>query len=893
MFVWVMSLYNLAQSQSFFLACLCGALAVKCYLLALLIPKGIQRTSAKLSWFLLLGILVGSLLGDFSWLLKLLHDLYMPGFPYTICVFCIRIAWAALIVQYQCLALFIESLTKKNYRLQAIQVVSLVLSAFFATYFILIALFKNSLIDEIDRRIAFFSSSGHSVEGFMMEFVSIYLLPAMIVPSLFFALRNIKREQLPKILKGQLTTLIKYLLCPFLVSECIFVIQLNVLHSDMYGKAVLSFSTLLLSYSMYHCIEKVLRLRFLNFNNQLMGTKKKLFITHFKEILDHLSKVTTLEELSQITQTCFKEFFYLYPKKTHLFIRESQLLKNKNSQYHELVEKTIEDFMNSHDDLMCQTILRKKILMYDELAFNDFYHESALNTTLLHFLEIIKADIFLPIYQNQKMIAYIVVSQNARNFLFTNSDLDEMIILANYIGTILHLFQNRSLENLMVHTHDLKHELYHKHQKIQYFKESIRHFLQIKNDASIGVIFYKKGYFTFGNQASWNILGFDPNEQPGHSLAKLLKEFAHEVITFKVPKNKLVVHNYKKIVISGMLNLEKNNVIITLNYAEIPDILKNEIDFLSDPDDWEYLLFLEATRAGSAINEYMPVRSETFTNFKVDFIRACLEKRPLLLQGDAEDIQDIVTIMHGLSLRNSLIQIDGRSLHEHRLYHSLVANESGNGPDGAQMSNMTIFVSNIDLVHDTIKDAMCQYLKTESCGFDNGMQPDRNIRIFACTQSQGVHTLLASHQLFSLYLKKILIVPSPAMLDEKSFGDIVDELCLVLKKDTSMCVLTENEKHKLFLLKPRSFRVLKKLLTDILATKQKKHSNTIQVASDGTIDTSYQEIEHAAQLGKRALKDKQLLTLLWQTFKNQNKIATFLGVNRSSVNRRCKEYNLQ
>ena len=27
--------------------------------------------------------------------------------------------------------------------------------------------------------------------------------------------------------------------------------------------------------------------------------------------------------------------------------------------------------------------------------------------------------------------------------------------------------------------------------------------------------------------------------------------------------------------------------------------------------------------------------------------------------------------------------------------------------------------------------------------------------------------------------------------------------------------------------------------------------------------------------------------------KNQNRIATFLGVNRSSVNRRCKDYNLE
>ena len=29
------------------------------------------------------------------------------------------------------------------------------------------------------------------------------------------------------------------------------------------------------------------------------------------------------------------------------------------------------------------------------------------------------------------------------------------------------------------------------------------------------------------------------------------------------------------------------------------------------------------------------------------------------------------------------------------------------------------------------------------------------------------------------------------------------------------------------------------------------------------------------------------MTCLWNKFKNQNKIATLLGVNRSSVNRRC------
>ena len=56
--------------------------------------------------------------------------------------------------------------------------------------------------------------------------------------------------------------------------------------------------------------------------------------------------------------------------------------------------------------------------------------------------------------------------------------------------------------------------------------------------------------------------------------------------------------------------------------------------------------------------------------------------------------------------------------------------------------------------------------------------------------------------------------------------------------------------------------------------------------------TAESDLAHAARLGKQALKDKKIMTMLWNTFKNQNKIASFLGINRSSVSRRCKEYNL-
>ena len=72
-----------------------------------------------------------------------------------------------------------------------------------------------------------------------------------------------------------------------------------------------------------------------------------------------------------------------------------------------------------------------------------------------------------------------------------------------------------------------------------------------------------------------------------------------------------------------------------------------------------------------------------------------------------------------------------------------------------------------------------------------------------------------------------------------------------------------------------------------------KNSNVYQdVQLDPGYNISDPELIEAARLGKYALKDRQMMTKLWNTFKNQNKIALFLGVNRSSVNRRCKEYKL-
>ena len=79
----------------------------------------------------------------------------------------------------------------------------------------------------------------------------------------------------------------------------------------------------------------------------------------------------------------------------------------------------------------------------------------------------------------------------------------------------------------------------------------------------------------------------------------------------------------------------------------------------------------------------------------------------------------------------------------------------------------------------------------------------------------------------------------------------------------------------------------------LLVLKSKKNDISHDTQFDPAYQVSDPELIEAARLGKHALKDRKTMINLWHKFKSQNKIATFLGVNRSSVNRRCKEYNLQ
>lgn len=897
------SLYEIIKSPYFLLSIVFISLLVKIYFLKVFIPKGMQKTTTKKPWIFLLGILIGSLFGDIAWIFKLTREIISPESSYALVTFFIRIAWAFLIVQYQALSFFIQSLAQKNFRLKLFDKLLVTICSLFVIYFLFLAFFYPlTLIDEQERERAKSLGSTPPLEIQIMRYVVLYLLPCIIIPGLYRTIQKLRTARLPKILRKQLRIFIQYLICPYLLVEFLQAGHFNFIFMHISFYPVVSISTLLITYAVYYCIRKVMGLRFLNAVHHVQAKEKITVINDFKNVLEQLSGVTSAQELGHITNTFLKDAFTIIVRTPTLYLYQ-QVTTESDSKSQE-IKTIVEHFLTI--PAITDSIKQDGILIYDEIVFTHFYEETEHNQQTITFLESINADIFIPVYAQQKMVAYIIIPHNARGSeCYSDIERDEMLVFAGYLGNVINLLHNRSIEPILEKEKELKDELYFKHQEINQYKESIRSFLRHTNQKNIGILFYKNRRFTFGNLTAKELLDIDLNVQEGHPLTKELKHIAQQVELYKAPQSRLTKDTHgNNIVLSAVPHLEQNNVIITISYPDIADIIAQQIDKLKDPAKWNYLLYLETTKNGQLINQLIPSSGESLLNFKIDLLRAALNKKPIVLDMPDEDLLPTVELLHHISLRETLHILDLQSPVRNldvgiKLFgiSPTFGIKSIEQPLLDRLQNGTLFIRNIHFLDQETQKNLAEFIRY---GYFHELKSDKRssstARIICSMQhTEPLHDgNYAQPALQELY-KYTISMPSLSTLTTAELNDLVDRLGeQAIKTHTFNNLLVLNEKDKrLFLLKrPVSLQEIKLKVQQLLINKSKSNNIYHETEFDPAYEVSDPELMQAARLGKHALRDRKIMHILWNKFKNQNKIATFLGVNRSSVNRRIKEYNL-
>jgi len=564
-----------------------------------------------------------------------------------------------------------------------------------------------------------------------------------------------------------------------------------------------------------------------------------------------------------------------------------------------------------------------QILIYDEINFSHFYEQTTEHEKLLIFLTRLQADIFLPIYSKDKLIAYIIVGRHARREeLYNSAERDEMALLAGYLSNTISLLLNQSIEaltkevacltqekeDLREEKEDLRKELYLKHQENSQYKEGFQSVLY-SSPKQIGIIFYKNNRFTFGNQEAKNFIPININTQIGHPLVQKLKRVTDQVANFRSPQTVFVKNEQgNTISLSAIPHLEQNNVIIIISHPDIPDLIKQKISFLKDPNRWDYLLYLETTESGRLINQLIPGNGKTLLDFKIELLKTALGKKATLLDVAQEDLLPIVEILHRISLREDLHILNLQDISDTatiatKLFgiNPLFGAKKEAPPLLELLDNRgTLFIKDIHLLDLTCQEYLAEFIASSLYFvYRSSQRKSSNVRII-CSSNQNISHLIKQNKFSPLLFAELeyvtLRMPSLSSLSKEELNTLADgfsQQAVSSNTFKNLLALTDKDKIKLAQTEPASLKELKSRVKQVLMQKAEKSNIYQETKFDPAYEVSYPELIGAARLGRYALKDKKIMTMLWEKFnKNQNKIAEFLGVNRSSVHRRCKLYNL-
>lgn len=876
---------------------------IKLYLLVFLIEAAIKSAKIKKQLFLLLTVLIAGVVVDFSWIAVLFSKYLFQGVDFRPALFIIRIAWAVNFVLFLSLGAFIESLCEKNFSIKIHHKILFLICSPFIIYFVGTAFFKYNVIDNISR----------VLELFIIQQAS-RMSPFLLIPGLYCTLKKIKNYSYPKILKKQLKILINYLIFPYLFTQLMDAI--SIYYDQPF--IVTGLSNAFLACGIYFSISKIMKFRFLNFEENIQSPEKPEFIDCFKAFLGSITKANSLTEIGLITQTYFKDSLRINPDRVSLHYRHAivdmpqTMVQEMCPLTHE--EEIIEKLINNqtkHEKIL-DLMKRQQILIYDEIEFSNFYQDDPLHQDIITFMHEINAEVFLPIFEHHNLIAYLIISKESlsnKSELFNNLEHDQMVILASYLGNIITMLQLNNYKELLAHNKRLQDHVYQAHQENNQYRESIQSFLRDNHQRQTGILFYKNYHFTFGNQAAKELIPINIHMMDGHPITKALKKLVKSAEEYKTSQSTLVNDTKgNSLVLTALPHLEKNNIIVTVAYPEISDVLKQQIEKLSNPSEWEYLLYLQTTQSGKLINRLIPGLSKSLLNFKIDLLRAALNKKALIIDAPDDDLEQMAELLHHISLRENIYKLTMNSYEKGGAIATKLFGMNAVFGDFEQAllerlnATGTLFIQNIHLLEMSTQESLAEFIKYgyyTVCKSNKRVFSD--VRIM-CSTTQNLHTLVQekkfSKNLFDELNRMALTMPSLFSLSEEELHELIKEFgqqeVTNINDFQKLLEFTTRDKEQLMKTRSLSLSGLRKKINQLLVEKSKKHEIYHSITFNPASHLADDELAHALQLGKNALRDRKKLMMLMEKFdNNQNKVAAFLGVNRSSINRRLKAHKIE
>lgn len=888
------------------------ALVVKATIFWYSLQKKNTANSSHISFTTLLVIIIGAISSDIAWIFQSLRgiDFLSPG--HLVVVGVARLAWALSVLQYHAISIFLESLTSRKYKLPWYQKLFAIPTCILCLLFIGLCLFAPNL-----------SLKERSIIDFPLFKIAMFYNFFVLIPSIFSVLQHCYNQKIPKILQTQIKLLLVVALGPTILLDALQIIALTPINQAL---AAAGFGSLFITITLAIASRKMIRIRFLNFTDHVSHTIawQTNTLDSYKEELLQLRSVNSPENYQFIVRNFFTQAIQIPASKVRFTFRPLGLSGSSSTAYRDYIadpiNAAVERFVNIYPrhSPVAHTLHTRGILITDEVEFDAFYEHTEVDTAFTQLLHETHSDLFIPIYDNHHLTAFITVERHARSHqLYTKRERDQLLVFAHHVALSVEALRARDHYEALATNKSLRDELYEKHHIVHRYRETLHAVLNsapnYKTHAALVV--YRHGKIVRLNKIANQLLPADDNiiAWSSNTLVKSIRRLAgHAEVTGNVQEAVAPADNNKEYALTAVPFVKDEGVAIIITPPNPAHAALARITTLQDPSEWDYLMYLETTPSGALINRLIPGHAPLLTSYKIELLKIALSKRTPILSIPERDIDATIHVLHTASLRHTLHTIELLSEPAEDVLIKLFGINPLFSPTAeiplleSLHQTGTICIKNIECLPLEAQEKLTNYLQY---GFFTRHKSD--YRIFSdvrivCTTHQDLQLLVQTGKihphLYRTVGEQVVQMPSLNSLSDAEFialaqahiqNTITDQLAKQILK------LSPAEERRLLQARPGSLTELQEYIQTLITKKNSvQQSKSAEFpAKQQPFDTSElitdPELRLAAKLGKQALKDDQLFKSLWYKFHNQTKIALFLGVNRSTVSRKCKNLNLQ
>ncbi|NBX77746.1 hypothetical protein EBQ93_00100, partial [bacterium] len=866
----VSNFYALLSTNEVLLCIQIFALIVQCIIASHITTAFLHSRQHKFLLGCLLLISSMLFLQHFSWVIHLLDLLRVTPFSEELVRVIIRIAWIGSVFKYLGLNLFIANILRSEIEIKKYQKCMI---AFYSSVIVYMMYLTISQYHALD--ITFFSNH------FMKQIP--LLLDLSLIPTFIGLYKQFKQTNIPKILKDQTKVLILTALFPEFIFNLLHQLTRTITDNFIDNTQFEAISTLLLIYGMYYGIKKIFRFTFLDI------TIPRFTVSYIKnesvlnESVARLKQAKTFTELKFITQNFFKEAFGIPFEDTILYIRHLPNQDLDSNTPYAIINAVIEKVLAQEKSFALQVFQRNQIIVHDEIEFDAFYNIRPHANFLYKILNDLNAELFIPIFkEDNSFVAYICISEQQGDFLFTKKDKNYISLFASYLSEYIDRLLKGDMDFLVLQNKQLKDELYFKHQEINQYKEGIHAVFKAKPKISTSLLFYRYNHFIPADEGVALFLGFDIQKDKNNPLIAQIKEFAEKIHQYKQSKRQFFTNTQgQKIIINGSPHAHQNDgVVLILEYPDSSDIIRSQIDKLKDPSTLDYVLYLETTKSGKLVNQLVPGYSQELLDFKIQLLKGALTKKAITLQLPSQDLETVTDIIHHISLREQLHILDLQTHSTSEIALKLFGIETIFS-DNNQMGLLntlnkkgTLFIRNIEYLDHEIQNKLALYLKYGTftpLGSEHTYRTD--VRII-CSINQDLQTLLSAktitQHLFVELEQMHLTLPSLLNLEHQDSYELIDGFSTQIiqgTKNIAPTVLQQHEKDFILERKPTSLHEFKQYIQQLFSQKitiVAQQGVKKEIHLDPVFDVTDQEVARAMTLGKDSLKDQKLVAYLWK-----------------------------